>query len=181
MASELNKNVVLVVDDDKDFTEAACLALKASLPDVTLIKSFDGNDAIERFEEYLPAVIVLDLMLPKRSGFLVMEKVFKSHGQSIGRGTKLPIIIIVTANQGARHKMYAESLGILKYLNKPFRMEKLCQCVQEALELVESSPRPAPKSTPKPTPKSTLARASPYSAPARSSARIGLSARVGRM
>ena len=38
---------------------------------------------------------------------------------------------MITGNQGARHKVYAESLGVDVYLNKPFRMEKLLDAGQE--------------------------------------------------
>ncbi len=40
---------------------------------------------------------------------------------------------MITGNQGARHKVYAESLGVDVYLNKPFRMEKLLDAVKKLL------------------------------------------------
>ena len=40
---------------------------------------------------------------------------------------------MITGNQGARHKMYAETLGVDIYLNKPFRMEKLVDSVKKLL------------------------------------------------
>jgi DNA-binding response OmpR family regulator len=73
-------------------------------------------------------LVVLDMMLPKRSGFLVME--------NIKRGKKKadpPRVIMITGNQGARHKTYAETLGVDIYLNKPFRMEKLVDSVKKLL------------------------------------------------
>jgi DNA-binding response OmpR family regulator len=40
---------------------------------------------------------------------------------------------MITGNQGSRHKVYAQSLGVRAYLNKPFRMEKLLATVRELL------------------------------------------------
>ena len=68
------------------------------------------------------------MMLPGRSGFLVMEKLTRGKKRS-----DPPRVIMITGNQGARHKVYAESLGVDVYLNKPFRMEKLLESVKKLL------------------------------------------------
>ena len=88
----------------------------------------DGNKAVEIALNDDPDLIVLDAMLPKRSGFLVLEKL--KRGQP--RGTK-PHIIKITGNQGKRHQAYAESLGVDDYVNKPFRMERLVKSVEALL------------------------------------------------
>jgi DNA-binding response OmpR family regulator len=72
--------------------------------------------------------VVLDMMLPKRSGFLVMEKLKRGK-----KRTDPPRVIMITGNLGARHKVYAESLGVDVYLNKPFRMEKLLEAAKTLL------------------------------------------------
>jgi DNA-binding response OmpR family regulator len=41
-----------------------------------------------------------------------------------------PFVIMITGNQGARHKMYAESLGVSEYLTKPVKMDKLIATAQ---------------------------------------------------
>ena len=45
-----------------------------------------------------------------------------------------PPIIMMTANEGSRHKAYAEYLGVIDYMRKPFAMEKLLEAVQKALD-----------------------------------------------
>jgi DNA-binding response OmpR family regulator len=85
----------------------------------------DGNQAVTQAEQFLPDLVVLDMMLPKRSGFLVMEKLRKM--------AQRPKVIMITGNQGSRHKTYAESLGVNVYLNKPFRMERLLESVQKLI------------------------------------------------
>jgi DNA-binding response OmpR family regulator len=53
--------------------------------------------------------------------------------------TDAPPIIMITANEGSRHKAYAEYLGVVDYIRKPFAMERLLEAVQRGL----SSPKPA--------------------------------------
>ena len=117
---------VLLVDDDRDILSAMQIAMEDM--DVEILTAQDGNAAVEMAEQHHPDLVVLDMMLPKRSGFLVMEKL--KRGKKPGDP---PRIIMITGNQGSRHKVYAESLGVDKYLNKPFRMEKLLESVQELL------------------------------------------------
>lgn len=127
MTEQENGKKILLVDDDRDILSAMQIAMEDM--DVEILTAQDGNAAVEMAEQHHPDVVVLDMMLPKRSGFLVMEKL--KRGKKRGDP---PRIIMITGNQGSRHKVYAESLGVDKYLNKPFRMEKLLEAVQELLD-----------------------------------------------
>ena len=126
MAGELAGKKVLMVDDDRDILAAMQAALEELGPQI-LVAS-DGNSAIEQASSAHPDLVILDMMLPKRSGFLVMENLKKGK-----KRTDPPRVIMITGNQGARHKVYAESLGVDVYLNKPFRMEKLLDAVKKLL------------------------------------------------
>jgi DNA-binding response OmpR family regulator len=44
-----------------------------------------------------------------------------------------PPVIMITANEGGRHKAYAEMLGVVEYLRKPFAIEAMLDAVQRAL------------------------------------------------
>lgn len=126
MAGELAGKNILLVDDDKDILAA----MQAALADLgaNMLTAGDGNEAITLADTTHPDLVVLDQMLPKRSGFLVMEKLKRGK-----KKTDPPRVIMITGNQGSRHKVYAESLGVDIYLNKPFRMEKLIESVQSLL------------------------------------------------
>ena len=126
MAGELAGKKILLVDDDRDILAAMQAALADMGPDI--LTAGDGNSAIEQATSEHPDLVVLDMMLPKRSGFLVMENLKKGK-----KRTDPPRVIMITGNQGSRHKVYAESLGIDVYLNKPFRMEKLLDAVKKLL------------------------------------------------
>jgi len=126
MAEELTGKKILLVDDDRDILAAMQVAL-ADLG-LEIFTATDGDDAVKQAQSTQPDVVVLDMMLPKRSGFLVMENLKKGKKKS-----DPPRIIMITGNQGSRHKTYAESLGVAAYLNKPFRMEKLIETVKKLL------------------------------------------------
>lgn len=118
MASPLEGKRVLVVDDDTDILSSIQAALE---PTGALIETAtNGNKAVELAEKNEPDIVVLDMMLPGRSGFLVLEKIKAKKP----RNAK-PHVIMITGNQGGRHKMYAESLGVSEYFNKPVKMDKL--------------------------------------------------------
>ena len=86
----------------------------------------DGNAAVAAVQSFEPEAIVLDMMLPKRSGFLVLEKIREQDDP--------PVVVMVTANQGKRHMAYAESLGVHAYLNKPVPLQRLVDTVVRLLE-----------------------------------------------
>ncbi len=126
MAGELAGKTILLVDDDRDILSAMQSALADMGPN--LFAASDGNEAISLSEQHNPDLVVLDQMLPKRSGFLVMEKIKRGK-----KRTDPPRVIMITGNLGSRHKVYAESLGVDTYLNKPFRMERLIEAVRKLL------------------------------------------------
>ena len=86
----------------------------------------DGNQGLVMAESEKPDLIVLDMMMPKRSGFLVLERLRRSHSVPMR-------IIMITANEGSRHKAYAEMLGVDDYIRKPFAMDRLLDSVDRLL------------------------------------------------
>ena len=65
------------------------------------------------------------MMLPKRSGFLVLEEIKEADDA--------PIVIMVTANEGRRHMSYAQSLGVDAYLQKPVALQRLIDTIGDLL------------------------------------------------
>lgn len=114
---------ILVVDDDTEVRAAIDNALQA---EGALTQTCgDGNSAVRICEVDPPDLVVLDMMLPKRSGFLVLEK--------IKRLDTPPKVVMVTANEGRRHQQYAEALGVDGYILKPVRLERLISLAQQLL------------------------------------------------
>jgi DNA-binding response OmpR family regulator len=115
---------VLLVDDDPEIIDAIRYALEAKGFQIFIAR--DGNQGLAMAERENPHLVILDMMMPKRSGFLVLEKLRRTH--------EVPVrVIMITANEGARHKAYAEMLGVDDYIRKPFAMDKLVDAVQRLL------------------------------------------------
>ena len=125
-ATTLQGKSILLVDDDPDMITALQTVLDGS--GATVQTAGDGNQAIEKAAEFDPDLVILDAMLPKRSGFLVLEKLKATKK----KGAR-PLVIMITGNEGKRHQVWAESLGVDGYLNKPFRMERLVERMEELL------------------------------------------------
>ena len=126
MVAQFEGKSILVVDDDTDILTAIELIMKEKGAEV--LTATDGNTAVRLAEERQPDLLILDAMLPQRSGFLVLEKL-KSKKP---KGSK-PHVIMITANTGKRHQAWATSLGAAAYINKPFAMEKLTAAVEKVL------------------------------------------------
>ena len=122
-ATPANKRV-LVVDDDPDIIESVRFPLERKGYDVLIAR--DGNQGLALAEEKKPDLVILDMMMPKRSGFLVLEKLRRTHTAPIR-------VIMITANEGSRHKAYAEMLGVDDYIRKPFAMDRLMESVERLL------------------------------------------------
>jgi DNA-binding response OmpR family regulator len=115
---------ILLVDDDAEIVESLRLALEAN--GYTVLVARDGNQGLALSERENPDLVILDMMMPKRSGFLVLEKMRRT------RDTPMRVIMI-TANEGTRHKAYAEMLGVDDYIRKPFPMDRLIESVQRLI------------------------------------------------
>jgi DNA-binding response OmpR family regulator len=115
---------ILLVDDDQEIIESMRITLEAK--GYTVIVARDGNQGLVMCEKEDPDLVILDMMMPKRSGFLVLEK--------LRRTRPVPLrVIMVTANEGSRHKAYAEMLGVDDYIRKPFAMDRLLESVERLL------------------------------------------------
>ncbi|MEX2113085.1 MAG: response regulator [Pirellulales bacterium] len=122
--TEPKKQRVLLVDDDHEIVESVRYALEASGFEVLVAR--DGNQGLAMAEREDPDLVILDMMMPKRSGFLVLEK--------LRRTRPVPLrVIMITANEGSRHKAYAEMLGVDDYIRKPFAMDRLMESVKRLL------------------------------------------------
>ena len=123
MPQTLEGKRVLLVDDDNDILTSMQAAFEPTGAVIEMANN--GNRAVEIAEKSDPDVVVLDMMLPGRSGFLVLEKI-KAKKPRNGK----PFVIMITGNQGKRHQMYAESLGANEYFTKPVKMDKLIQTAE---------------------------------------------------
>lgn len=126
MADNLQGKSILVVDDDPDILTAITAGLADTGAKIETAR--DGSAAVTMAENNDFDLVILDIMLPQKSGFLVLEKLRQAKPPE-----QRPRVIMITGNQGHRHRQYAEALGVDEYLNKPFRMERLLELTNKLL------------------------------------------------
>jgi DNA-binding response OmpR family regulator len=114
---------ILLVDDDHEQVEMMRIVLEKQ--GYHIIQAHDGHQGKQQIYNQRPDLVILDMMMPRMGGYPVLEH-FKGK-------TDAPPIIMITANEGSRHKAYAEHLGVIDYIRKPFAMERLLEAVHKAL------------------------------------------------
>jgi DNA-binding response OmpR family regulator len=129
------QKTILVVDDDIELSDGLRTMLEKQGHRV--IQARDGQQAQRLVYQQRPDLMVLDMMMPRMGGYPVLEH-FRGKPDA-------PPIIMITANEGSRHKAYAEYLGVIDYIRKPFAMERLLEAVERGLQ----GKGPAPESTEK--------------------------------
>jgi two-component system KDP operon response regulator KdpE len=125
---------VLIVDDEPDVRALVRSALSYARQDMTAVEAADGDEALAMIHAERPDLVVLDLALPKRDGFAVLEQVREK--------TDLPIIVL-TARGLEEDKIKGLRLGADDYLTKPFSPRELVARIESVLR--RSTPR-APRS-----------------------------------
>lgn len=113
---------ILVVDDEQSYRDALAVALRREGFLVQL--AADGLEALERFETHRPALVLLDVMLPRMSGLDVCR--------TLRAKSQVPIIM-VTARDAEIDAVVGLEVGADDYVAKPFRLRELVARVRAAL------------------------------------------------
>jgi DNA-binding response OmpR family regulator len=124
---------ILIVDDDMELSDGLRVVLEKQGHRV--LQARDGQQGKQAIYQQRPDLVILDMMMPRMGGYPVLEH-FRGKADA-------PPIIMITANEGSRHKAYAEYLGVVDYIRKPFAMERLLEAVERGL-----APKPAEEPEP---------------------------------
>ena len=103
---------VLLIEDEPNIIEAISFIL--SRDGFTVHTHEDGETAMEKLRNHLPDMIILDVMLPGRSGYDILRDV-RAHAET----AKLPVMML-TAKGQTKDRELAERLGADLFLTKPF-------------------------------------------------------------
>jgi len=125
---------ILLVDDDRELIDGLRTLLEKQGYRVVIAN--DGHQAKSVIYNQKPDLVILDMMMPRMGGYPVLEH-FRGKPDT-------PPIIMITANEGSRHKAYAEYLGVVDYIRKPFAMERLLEAVNKAFTKSNSETAGAP-------------------------------------
>ena len=118
-------SVVLVVDDAPDTLRMLCDAL--AIEGYTVLVARDGQEALDTIAREQPALVLLDVMMPHKTGFEVCQAV---RADEALQGTK---ILMLTAKGRETDLAKGLALGANAYMTKPFSTRELVQKVAELL------------------------------------------------
>ena len=114
---QAHKPVVLIVDDSVTVRKVTSRLLERNGYEAQV--ATDGIDALEKLQEMLPEVIVLDIEMPRMDGFEVAN-----HIRHNPRLKHIPIVMI-TSRTGEKHRERAFGIGVNEYMGKPFQEQML--------------------------------------------------------
>jgi DNA-binding response OmpR family regulator len=110
------KKRVLLVDDDPELVESVRIALMSRGYEVLV--ACDGAEALARVERDRPDLMLLDLVMPRRSGLTVLDRMQRTALRSTP-------IIMMTGTDQQRHRDAARLRGVSVFLCEPFAIEQL--------------------------------------------------------
>jgi two-component system alkaline phosphatase synthesis response regulator PhoP len=120
---------ILLVDDEPDIVASLRAALERA--GYRIVTAEDGNMALALAERESPALAIVDMMIPRKSGLAVLQTLKQRPGG--------PRVIMVTANESARHQEYARRLGVDDYFVKPVAMDQLLASVRRLCPAADGS------------------------------------------
>ena len=124
----MSEATIFVVEDEASFVEALSIGLRREGFDVVV--AVDGAEALDRFDEVQPDLVLLDVMLPKVSGLEVCRQLRKK--------TQIPIIM-VTAKGAEIDTVVGLEVGADDYVTKPYRLRELVARFRAVLRRVDAA------------------------------------------
>ena len=122
------QKTIVVIEDDRDISAAIQSVLNGA--GYRVLAASNGQDGRRLIQAQKPDLVLTDMMMPRMGGFPVLE--------FLAEMSDAPPVIMMTANEGSRHKAYAEMLGVVDYLRKPFAMEVMLESVARAIAANEA-------------------------------------------
>jgi chemosensory pili system protein ChpA (sensor histidine kinase/response regulator) len=119
--------LIMVVDDSITMRKVTTRVLERAELDVITAK--DGLDAVEKLQEKVPDLMLLDIEMPRMDGYELA-----TYMRNDARLKEVPIIM-VTSRTGEKHRQRALEIGVERYLGKPYQEADLLRHVQEILRL----------------------------------------------
>ncbi|MCR4718837.1 MAG: response regulator transcription factor [Firmicutes bacterium] len=120
-------NKILIVDDERNIVELSKLYLEKE--GFVTVCAYDGEEALQIFENEAPELVILDIMMPKKDGWQVCREIRKT--------SQVPIIML-TAKSDTFDKVLGLELGADDYMTKPFEPKELVARVKAVLRRSET-------------------------------------------
>ncbi len=120
-----NAHSVLIVDDDPDIVDVIALCLKDNR--IVSEKAYNGPEALEKAKTKKVHLVLLDINMPGMNGFEVIK-----HLKADPKTCELPIIVLTGTYLSESDKKHGITLGVSKYLTKPFSADELVKEITAA-------------------------------------------------
>jgi signal transduction histidine kinase/ligand-binding sensor domain-containing protein/DNA-binding response OmpR family regulator len=121
--------IVLIIEDDSELRKFIASPLKANYK---IIEAVNGKEGCEKAVEFIPDLIISDIMMPEIDGYSACKKL-----RSDERTSHIPIILL-TAKASAEDKLKGLEIGADDYLTKPFSSKELSIRVKNLIEIRQS-------------------------------------------
>jgi two-component system chemotaxis response regulator CheY len=113
---------VLLVDDDTDLLENTAFMIKSTGCDV--ITAENGVEAVEKYKEISPSLVIMDIKMPKMDGYDAFFKI-----KQFDDGAK--VILITAYNLDEKKHLKAKSMNLITTINKPYSFEQIEELVNK--------------------------------------------------
>lgn len=120
----MKKKKILVVEDEYSINDAVTFALRKEGYDVRSV--YNGKNALERFNEFKPNLVLLDLMLPDMDGFEICKEIYNKA-----------YVIMLTARGEIIDKVLGLELGADDYIVKPFEIKEVLVRIKAVFRRIE--------------------------------------------
>ncbi|MDR7854992.1 response regulator [Tissierella sp.] len=122
------ENKILVIDDEKAIVDIIKFNLEKEGYKVET--AYDGEEGVNLVNKYMPELVILDVMMPKKDGFQVLKEIRTKYNTPV---------IMLTAKEEEVDKVLGLELGADDYITKPFSMRELIARVKANLRRVDFS------------------------------------------
>ena len=125
-----DQQLILVVDDDTDLVEA--LAMKLESENFAVAKAYDGIEGFDRIRERRPALVILDVMMPRKDGYQLCDEL-----KNDATYKDIPVILLTAVAEAVNSTNYTHMGGKTTladdYVPKPIDLDKLMEIVRDNL------------------------------------------------
>jgi DNA-binding response OmpR family regulator len=126
-----DKQLILVVDDDPDLVESVSMKLESE--NFRVSKAYDGIEAMDRIKEERPALIILDVMMPRKNGYELCDELKSSDEYK-----DITVVLLTAVADAVTSTSYTHMDGKTTladdFIPKPIELDTLMEMVKENLE-----------------------------------------------
>lgn len=124
------KQLILVVDDDTDLVEM--VSMKLENENFRVAKAYDGIEAMDRIKEERPALLVLDVMMPRKDGYTLCDELKNSDDYK-----DISIVLLTAVTEAISSTKYTHMGGKTTladdFITKPIDLDKLVEIIRDNL------------------------------------------------